>query len=258
MALRIASVCILLTSLQLPALDIKTDNSLFDSPITLAAINKDETSTLPRPITSQYYLDHLAQQDEILVQVTEEDFDQALAELIPSVSAQELEHYQQVQKMFNSDDFAKNMEAAAAEEQRQKELDEEQEQRELEEALRKVEEAQRQLTADEQQQQQQVHQQDEHGAISTSSSGSKGKGKGRSAEYGSSEEQHLLQREEPQLPVSNPIELEEPVMVSEQDQEAIREALNQKDTKEPSNKTGKSTGSGGGGGKNRGKSKGRK
>ncbi|KAI8361089.1 P-loop containing nucleoside triphosphate hydrolase protein [Mortierella sp. GBAus27b] len=221
----------------------------------VAVINKDETSTLPRPITSQYYLDHLAQQDEILVQVTEEDFDQALAELIPSVSAQELEHYQQVQKMFNSDDFAKNMEAAAAEEeQRQKELDEEQEQRELEEALRKVEEAQRQLTADEQQQQQ-VHQEDEHGAISTSSSGSKGKGKGRSAEYGSAEEQ-LLQREEPQPPVPNPIELEEPVMVSEQDQEAIREALDQKDNKEPSNKTGKSTGSGGG--KNRGKSKGRK
>ncbi|KAK3822287.1 MAG: P-loop containing nucleoside triphosphate hydrolase protein, partial [Linnemannia elongata] len=66
-------------------------------------INKDETSTLPRPITSQYYLDHLAQPEEIVVQVTEEDFDQALAELIPSVSAQELEHYKQVQKMFNSD-----------------------------------------------------------------------------------------------------------------------------------------------------------
>ncbi|KAF9899258.1 peroxisomal assembly protein [Lobosporangium transversale] len=87
----------------------------------VVAINGDETSTLPRPITSQYYLDHLATPEEILVQVTEEDFDKALAELIPSVSAQELEHYRQVQKMFNSDDFARDMEAAAEEEAKKKE-----------------------------------------------------------------------------------------------------------------------------------------
>ncbi|KAK3828385.1 MAG: P-loop containing nucleoside triphosphate hydrolase protein [Benniella sp.] len=237
----------------------------------VADINKDETSTLPRPITSQYYLDHLVQPDEILVQVTEEDFDQALAELIPSVSAQELEHYQQVQKMFNSDDFAKNMEAsvdaaaaaAAATEdphqqyQMQKTMDDKREKRELAEALRKVAEAQRQWSVEEQRQQQQSSSQsytqsDDPTVFSTSSSGSsKGKGKARSAEYSHREEDVVQQDDEPQVsePASNGLE-EEPVMVSEQDQEAIQEAINQQDSTETPVKTGK-------GGKGR-KGKGRK
>ncbi|KAF9214951.1 peroxisomal assembly protein [Podila verticillata] len=191
----------------------------------VVAINKDETSTLPRPITSQYYLDHLAQPDEILVQVTEQDFDQALAELIPSVSAQELDHYKQVQKMFNSDDFAKEAEAAAAaeEEKRQARREREVEDREMREALRKVEEAQRLLADD-------VH--NEHSEPEyVDVSPSKGKGKGRAQEYehlpsasfapenvvGSGGDQEAEQNGEQDG-------LEAPLAVSEQDQQAISEA----------------------------------
>ncbi|KAF9123150.1 peroxisomal assembly protein [Mortierella sp. 14UC] len=214
----------------------------------VVTINKDETSTLPRPITSQYYLDHLAQPEEIVVQVTEEDFDQALAELIPSVSAQELEHYKQVQKMFNSDDFAKEAEAAAAAEaEKKKLLYEQHEERELTEALRKVEEAQNLISADRQQQQ---HHEDEEEYVDVGSQDSKGKGKGkgkevsgkgkgRSVEYSHVEDyvaqeqqyvaQHEAQEEEEvtrqQSEVQSTNGLEEPLMVSEQDREAIEEVL---------------------------------
>ncbi|KAF9900778.1 peroxisomal assembly protein [Linnemannia zychae] len=215
----------------------------------VVAINKDETSTLPRPITSQYYLDHLAQPEDIIVQVTEEDFDQALAELIPSVSAQELEHYKQVQKMFNSDDFAKEAEAAAAAEaEKKKLLYEQHEERELAEALTKVEEAQNLISADRQQQQ---HHEDEEEYVDVGSQDSKGKGKGkgkevsgkgkgRSVEYSHVEEhvaqeqqqhfaQHKAEVEEEvthqQSGVQSMNGLEEPLMVSEQDQEAIEEVL---------------------------------
>ncbi|KAG0003724.1 peroxisomal assembly protein [Entomortierella chlamydospora] len=192
----------------------------------VVAINNDETSTLPRPITSQYYLDHLAQPDEILVQVTEEDFDQALAELIPSVSAQELEHYRQVQKMFNSDDFAKDMEAAAAaaEEERekknkagkQKQVNRENDDWELTEASRKVEEAQRLLSAER-----------ENAEVSPSSP-SKSKGKGRSSDY-SHVEQHVERQHQLGVVIRDgekgDIGLEEPIMVSEEDQVVIQETI---------------------------------
>ncbi|KAF9107306.1 peroxisomal assembly protein [Mortierella sp. AM989] len=199
----------------------------------VVTINNDETSTLPLPITSQYYLDHLVQPDEILVQVTEEDFDQALAELIPSVSAQELEHYRQVQKMFNSDDFAKDMEAAAAaalEEQekkidaaKQKQTDKESEEREMAEALRKVEEAQRLLSTED------AKEQEEDAAMLSSS---KSKGKGRASDYSHVEqhaEQHAEQHHQPGVIVRDTergdIGLEEPVMVSVEDQDVIREVI---------------------------------
>ncbi|KAF9362279.1 peroxisomal assembly protein [Mortierella sp. NVP85] len=204
-----------------------------------------------------------AMSHEILVQVTEEDFDQALAELIPSVSAQELEHYQQVQKMFNSDDFAKNMEASAdaaaaaaaaaaagatAEDphqqyQMQKTMDDK---RELAEALRKVAEAQSQAQQQQQSSSQPYIQGDDQIVFSTSGS-SKGKGKARSAEYSHGEEDVVQQDDEPQVsePASNGLE-EEPVMVSEQDQEAIQEAINQQGSTETPVKTGK-------GGKRKGK-----
>lgn len=191
----------------------------------LVAINKDETSTLPRPITSQYYLDHLAQPDEILVQVTEQDFDQALAELIPSVSAQELDHYKQVQKMFNSDDFAKEAEAAAAAEQEKRlaRQEREAEDHEMRKALRKVEEAQRLLAND------------VHGEHSESEyvdvSPSKGKGKGRAQEYehlpsASSAPENVVGSGGDQEAEQNGEQdgLEAPLAVSEQDQQAISEA----------------------------------
>ena len=163
-------------------------------------INNDETSTLPRPITSQYYLDHLAQPEDIIVQVTEEDFDQALAELIPSVSAQELEHYKQVQKMFNSDDFAKEAEAAAAAEAEKKRMMyQEQEERELAEALRKVEEAQNMISAENRHHHHEEREEDEGYVDVGKGKGKevKGKGKGKGKERPSPDEMSATESEAP-------------------------------------------------------------
>lgn len=235
------------------------------------AINKDETSTLPRPITSQYYLDHLSQPEEIVVQVTEEDFDQALAELIPSVSAQELEHYKQVQKMFNSDDFAKEAEAAAAAEaEKKKLLYQEHEDKELVEALRKVEEAQNLISTESHyhhQQHENGQEGEEEGYVDVGKGKGKdvkGKGKGRSVEYSHvpdhvTQEQHHAEEVSHQTVEEQAVErtsiveggvhlaaanatggLEEPLMVGEKDQEAIEEILG---------------GAGNGGGKKNGKGK---
>ncbi|KAG0197197.1 peroxisomal assembly protein [Mortierella sp. GBA30] len=210
----------------------------------VAEINKDESSTLPRPITSQYYLDHLAQPDEILVQVTEDDFDQALAELVPSVSAQELEHYKQVQKMFNSDDFEKEAQAAVVAEEKRKakieEMAQMQEERELAEALRKVEQAQKILSRE-----QDAGSNGNAEETPTSASSSR-KGKGRAAEY-SHVEEHTTQRKAEIIQVqgndgSGIHRLEEPLMVSEQDQETIQQTLNQQGADEPI-KGGKGSGS---------------
>ncbi|GAA5930797.1 AAA family ATPase peroxin 6 [Sporobolomyces koalae] len=60
-------------------------------------------------LTPQYYLAELATPTEIEVLVGQQDFEAALAELIPSVSPQELSHYKQVRAKFatetmNSDD----------------------------------------------------------------------------------------------------------------------------------------------------------
>ncbi|KAI8579991.1 hypothetical protein K450DRAFT_240072 [Umbelopsis ramanniana AG] len=54
----------------------------------------------PATITAQYYLAHMATPEDIVVQVTEPDFVRALQELIPSVSATELEHYKTVRARF--------------------------------------------------------------------------------------------------------------------------------------------------------------
>ncbi|CAG8465584.1 12000_t:CDS:10 [Ambispora gerdemannii] len=56
------------------------------------------------PLTSQYYLDHLATPQDIYVEVTQQDFERALKELVPSVSEKELEHYRLVQKRFTQQD----------------------------------------------------------------------------------------------------------------------------------------------------------
>ncbi|GAA5964160.1 hypothetical protein JCM3765_005357 [Sporobolomyces pararoseus] len=60
-------------------------------------------------LTPQYYLAEMATPSEIEVLVAQQDFEAALAELIPSVSPQELAHYKQVRAKFsietmNSDD----------------------------------------------------------------------------------------------------------------------------------------------------------
>ncbi|CAE6428580.1 unnamed protein product [Rhizoctonia solani] len=54
------------------------------------------------PMTAQYYLAELATPTETDVLVDQGDFERALAELVPSVSASELEHYREVQQKFAS------------------------------------------------------------------------------------------------------------------------------------------------------------
>ncbi|KAF8609951.1 AAA-domain-containing protein [Ceratobasidium sp. AG-I] len=54
------------------------------------------------PMTAQYYLAEMATPAETDVLVNSEDFFKALGELIPSVSASELEHYREVQQKFAS------------------------------------------------------------------------------------------------------------------------------------------------------------
>ncbi|KAJ1828983.1 peroxisomal assembly protein [Coemansia sp. RSA 2703] len=56
----------------------------------------------PVPMTPQYYLDHIAAESVKQVTVTVGDFDKALNELIPSVSADELVRYQALRQQFDS------------------------------------------------------------------------------------------------------------------------------------------------------------
>ncbi|OLN82019.1 Peroxisomal biogenesis factor 6 [Colletotrichum chlorophyti] len=52
------------------------------------------------PMSTAYFFDHHATPDDIAVMVTEEDFMNAHAELVPSVSAGELAHYESVRASF--------------------------------------------------------------------------------------------------------------------------------------------------------------
>ncbi|KAI0668555.1 AAA-domain-containing protein [Trametes maxima] len=57
----------------------------------------------PFPMTPQYYLGELATPAETEVLVSEEDFNAALRELVPSVSQAEMEHYARIQQRFSSE-----------------------------------------------------------------------------------------------------------------------------------------------------------
>ncbi|KAI5296454.1 peroxisomal assembly protein [Ascosphaera acerosa] len=54
------------------------------------------------PVTTAWFFDHLATPDDIAVMVSEEDFQDAQAELVASVSAKELEHFERIRKQFES------------------------------------------------------------------------------------------------------------------------------------------------------------
>ncbi|KAL4926315.1 AAA family ATPase peroxin 6 [Aspergillus undulatus] len=56
------------------------------------------------PVSTAYFFDHLSTPDDVAVMVTEEDFDSAQGELVPSVSAKELEHFERIRQMFESSD----------------------------------------------------------------------------------------------------------------------------------------------------------
>ncbi|KAI0648219.1 AAA-domain-containing protein [Trametes meyenii] len=60
----------------------------------------------PFPMTPQYYLGELATPAEIEVLVSEEDFNAALRELVPSVSQAEMEHYARIQQRFSNESLS--------------------------------------------------------------------------------------------------------------------------------------------------------
>ncbi|KAJ2723638.1 peroxisomal assembly protein [Coemansia sp. Benny D115] len=68
--------------------------------------NEDDTrepnEEHPVPMTPQYYLDQIAEDNVKQVTVTQQDFEKALDELIPSVSADELVRYQELRRQFDS------------------------------------------------------------------------------------------------------------------------------------------------------------
>src|ERR1700712_3751519 len=51
-------------------------------------------------ISTAYFFDHYASKEDVAVMVTEDDFLGAEKELVPSVSAKELEHYKRVRAQF--------------------------------------------------------------------------------------------------------------------------------------------------------------
>ncbi|KAE8351327.1 hypothetical protein BDV28DRAFT_22087 [Aspergillus coremiiformis] len=74
--------------------------------ITRKATAVDEKITqLPgEPVSTAYFFDHLASPEDVSVTVAEEDFIQAQNELVPSVSAKELEHFERIRQTFESVD----------------------------------------------------------------------------------------------------------------------------------------------------------
>ncbi|RUS17939.1 P-loop containing nucleoside triphosphate hydrolase protein [Endogone sp. FLAS-F59071] len=65
--------------------------------------SSDGIASYPVPLTSQYFLSHMAKPEDIAVEVTEEDFDRAQRELVPSVSESELDHYKKVRERFEGE-----------------------------------------------------------------------------------------------------------------------------------------------------------
>lgn len=64
------------------------------------AVNAERAAQTKASITTAYFFDHLATDEDTAVMVTEEDFLGAKAELVPSVSVDELRHYEKVRQTF--------------------------------------------------------------------------------------------------------------------------------------------------------------
>lgn len=61
---------------------------------------QEYNDTHDRKITIAYFFDHLATEEDTAVMVTEQDYMEAHKELVPSVSADELRHYDRVRRTF--------------------------------------------------------------------------------------------------------------------------------------------------------------
>jgi peroxin-6 len=66
----------------------------------LAVINTERASRGQTKASVAYYFDHYANEDDTEVLVTEVDFTTARRELVPSVSLDELQHYERVRDTF--------------------------------------------------------------------------------------------------------------------------------------------------------------
>ncbi|KAK7521744.1 peroxin 6 [Phyllosticta citriasiana] len=68
----------------------------------VASINASRAAETPPkpPISTAYFFDHFAADADTAVVVTEDDFVSAKRELVPSVSADELQHYERVRRTF--------------------------------------------------------------------------------------------------------------------------------------------------------------
>lgn len=76
----------------------------------VAAYNNTLPSHATR-MTIAHFFDHLATDEDTNVMVVEDDFEMARRELVPSVSAEELGHYERVRKAFEGEDKRKIEEA---------------------------------------------------------------------------------------------------------------------------------------------------
>jgi len=96
--------------------------SLVDSKI--AQINNTNISSGKSKISTAYFFDHYASKEDVAVMVTEEDFVNAEKELVPSVSAKELEHYGMVRAQFEKvEDKDKDKSNGRAEKSMEKAID---------------------------------------------------------------------------------------------------------------------------------------
>ena len=69
----------------------------------------NQTRELPGhqyPMVPQYYLSELANPNETEVILSYVDFQEALNELVPSVSQSEMEHYNRIQRTFSEQSFS--------------------------------------------------------------------------------------------------------------------------------------------------------
>jgi len=84
---------------------LKVDVKLIKAFLLVSALleSTPEPRAFPKPLTPQYYLSAMAKPEEMEVLVTEKDFIGALEELIPSVSLDDIQHYESVRRKFASE-----------------------------------------------------------------------------------------------------------------------------------------------------------
>lgn len=70
-------------------------------------------------ISTGWFFDHAATSEDIEVVVDEEDFELAQKELVGSVSAKELEHFERIRRLFENQDISANMGTGSSQKNRQ-------------------------------------------------------------------------------------------------------------------------------------------